>query len=515
MRTRPTLSRSTATTLIALFICCTLLFSTLVLGRSTQSGGVQTQSRSGTPEAGPPVTTLPNLDDVRRKHHQRPEAPAHIPSIMRSRRKPIEPRRGRKVGDPGTTSSTSGTMSNSASTSAANESNTSSSDGGTSRNSIALNSRTNSRAKAKLNHASAAPPPPPFVDYQYVQNTFQMALARQPNSTEQSYWNDILRAALAHGGALAHGQTAMVLAAREMGKTLFESAEYSARNRSNHDYVYDLYETYLLRYPDSGGWSFWEGLVPSLGREDVRRAFDESGEFAYDVSTVTSGGSPSSTVSSLMSARVDANNQSGHQIMARDAEWSVPLLDLPGRAGLGLGLGLSYSSAATWTRSGPYTYFDEDNSSLSPGFRLGFPTVQELFFDAQVGQSSYLLITAAGRRVELRQVGTSSVYEAGDSSYLQLTDNGSSLLLRTTDGTQMSYTKFENEWQCTQIKDRNGNYITINHNSFGDITTVVDTLGRTITFNYDGNANLATITQAWNGVFCKCCVREISQAAIL
>jgi len=200
-----------------------------------------------------------------------------------------------------------------------------------------------------------------------------------------------------------------------------------------------------------------------------------------------------------MSARADANNQSGNQMMARDAEWSVSLLDLPGRAGLDLGLALSYSSAAAWTRSGPYSYFDEDNSSLSAGFRLGFPAVQELFFDAQVGQSSYLLITGAGSRVELRQVGSSNLYEAADSSYLQLTDNSNSLLLRGTDGTQMSYTKIENEWRCTNIKDRNGNYLTANYNSLGDLTSVVDTLGRVVTFNYDGNANLASITQTWNG----------------
>ena len=38
-----------------------------------------------------------------------------------------------------------------------------------------------------------------------------------------------------------------------------------------------------------------------------------------------------------------------------------------------------------WTRSGPYIYFDEDESSISPGFRIGFPTVQEKFFNAQKG----------------------------------------------------------------------------------------------------------------------------------
>jgi YD repeat-containing protein len=295
----------------------------------------------------------------------------------------------------------------------------------------------------------------------------------------------------------------MVMAAREMGKTLFESAEYAARNTSNHVYVQNLYETYLLREPDSGGWAFWESLIPTYGREQVRRAFDESGEFIYDVSTVTPNGNASSAVTSLLAARVDPFNQSGNQIMARDAEWSASLLSLPGRAGLDLGLGLSYSSAAVWTRSGPYIYFDEDNSSLSPGFRLGFPTVQELFFNAQISQNAYLLITSAGNRVELRETATAGVYEAADSSYLQLTENNSSnptsLLLRATDGTQMSYSRIESEWRCTQIKDRNGNFITVNYNSLGDITTVVDTLNRTITFNYDGNANPISITQTWNG----------------
>lgn len=124
--------------------------------------------------------------------------------------------------------------------------------------------------------------------------------------------------------------------------------------------------------------------------------------------------------------------------------------------------------------------------------------MQEQFFNAQTGQNAYLLITSAGKRVELRQVGSSNIYEAADSSYLQLTDNGSSLLLRPTDGTQMTYSKIVNEWRCTKVKDRNGNYLTINYNSLGDLTSVIDTLGRTITFNYDDNANLISITQIWH-----------------
>lgn len=327
----------------------------------------------------------------------------------------------------------------------------------------------------------------------YTQNFVQWALARAPNPDEVNYWEDIFRA------AYAHQQGSMTIAVREMARTMFESAEYAARGRDNHWYVYDLYKTYLVRNPDADGWAFWESQCNAYGREQVRRAFDECSEFATDVAAITPNGSASTNVSSLLTARVDPNNQIGNQLLARDAEWGMPLLSLPGRAGLDLGLGLSYSSAAVWTRSGLYSYFDEDNGTLSPGFRLGFPSVQEVFFDAQAGVNARVLIAPSGHRVELRQVGTSNVYEAADSSYLQLIDYGGSLLVRSTDGTQMSYVKLQADWHCTQIEDRNGNLISVNYDWRGDIANLTDTLGRVVTFNYDGNANLISITQPWGG----------------
>ena len=139
----------------------------------------------------------------------------------------------------------------------------------------------------------------------YLANFNLSALARAPYTNESSYWNDILRA------AYPNGQSSMLLAVRELGKTLFESADYAARNRDNHWYVYDLYKTYLMREPDLPGWNFWEGQCNQYGREQVRRAFDECSEFAGIVATLTPGGAPSNTVSSLASARVDPFNQPG------------------------------------------------------------------------------------------------------------------------------------------------------------------------------------------------------------
>jgi YD repeat-containing protein len=324
----------------------------------------------------------------------------------------------------------------------------------------------------------------------FVTNFLLWGLNRQPGGAEGGYWDDILRS------AYPQGQTSMLLAMREFGMTVFDSAEYAARNRSDHWYVYDLYKTYLMRDPDSSGWAFWESQVPSMGREQVRHAFDQSTEFGQIVATLTASGTPSSAVSSLATARVDPFNQTGDQIRARDCEWGLNLLSLPGRAGLDLGLSLSYSSLV-WTRSGPYAYFDEDRGALGPGFRLGFATVQGPFFDAQVGRNVYVVVTSSGSKVELRQVGATSTYEAADSSHLQLVA-GSSLLLRTTDGTQITYSpSVDSEWRATGIEDRNGNVISVSYMWWGDVQSVVDTLGRTVTFNYDANENLQSISQSW------------------
>lgn len=326
------------------------------------------------PQKGAPAANLPNLDEVRQRRDPEPEAPAAVPSTRRSKRKPLEPRGGKRVGDPGTTGSRIGYKRGTESGSGSDR-------------------ILSARASRKLNHGGTrarAAAPPVLGDDQFIQNFFYWAFLRYPYSYEQTYWNDILRT------AYPQGQTAMLIAMRELGMTVFESAEYAGRNRSNHDYVYDLYKAFLMRDPDSGGWSYWENLAPQIGRENVRHGFEYSGEFSNLVATLTPNGSASGNAASLVTARVDPNNQTGNQLLARDCEWGVGLLSLPGRAGLDLGLGLSYSSAV-WTRSGPsqspYLYFDEDNGSPSPGFRLGFATIQGALFDAQVGHKVYMLIT--------------------------------------------------------------------------------------------------------------------------
>src|SRR6266498_5932054 len=110
----------------------------------------------------------------------------------------------------------------------------------------------------------------------------------------------------------------------------------------------------------------------------------------------------------------------------------------------------------------------------------------------------------SGRRVEFRQqVGTTNIYEAVDSSYMLLTHDpvNSIFTLYTTDGTQCKFVDVtgSGDYKCVQIKDRNGNYITIGYGSLAEIRTVIDPLGRVINFNYGGSNHLDSITQNWGG----------------
>jgi hypothetical protein len=420
--------------------------ATFVVHGGAQQGVSQDHRRNGNPKAGKPEASLANLDTLRNQRPVERELPPAIPSTMRSKRNAEKPWDGRRVGDTfrgerelGEAPVRVGSRS-------------------------VVASGTNARVeRAKRAHAPRrrrAPQPPTIYDDAFIDNFYTYALPSYPSTplaNEKAYWRDQLRV------GYNHSQDSLKLAAIEMGKTLFESAAYAARNRSNQDYVWDLYATYLMRDAnnDQSGWSFWTNSVASSGRENVRRAFEESTEFAGKMADIVPNGSATSNAISFVASRVDPGTQPGNGLLTRDVSWSTAILSLPGRAGLDLGLTLSYSSQV-WTKSGPYIYFDEDNGFPSAGFRLGFPTLQRKIFDAQTATNSYLLITPSGSRVELRQVGSSNIYEAADSSYLQLTDNGTSWLVRSADGTQLTFTEHNNEYQCTQIKDRNGNYISVN-----------------------------------------------------
>jgi hypothetical protein len=71
----------------------------LAKGQSSSQNGNIKKVDPAPPVTGPPAANLPNLDEVKLRR-QAPRAPEPVSSTLRARRKPIESRQGRKVGDP-------------------------------------------------------------------------------------------------------------------------------------------------------------------------------------------------------------------------------------------------------------------------------------------------------------------------------------------------------------------------------------------------------------------------------
>jgi hypothetical protein len=211
----------------------------------------------------------------------------------------------------------------------------------------------------------------------------------------------------------------------------------------------------------------------------------------------------------LAKARLSPKNATGAtDLYSRNFSWGTELVSLPGRTGLNAGFGISYNSLI-WTKQGSNIYFDTDNSNISPGFRFGFPVIEPVYYDDTGSRTfNYLMVSPSGARVQFRQVnGASGTYETADSSYTQLKTIGAgnpnepveniTITVTGTDGTKMTFAWKAGAFRCSEIKDRNGNFITVNHDEYGLLRTVTDTLGRIITVNYDSELYPTSITQDW------------------
>src|SRR6185295_6364335 len=136
---------------------------------------------------------------------------------------------------------------------------------------------------------------------------------------------------------------------------------------------------------------------------------------------------------------INETGQPGVDLGSQNVNWSLPLVSLPGRSGLDLNLTLVYNSLV-WTKDGSLIKFNADLGNPAPGFRLGLPILQQRFLNSSIGLYAYMMVTSTGRRVELRQVGSSNIYESHDSTYTQLdVSDPNALLLRTKDGTRYKF----------------------------------------------------------------------------
>jgi RHS repeat-associated protein len=117
----------------------------------------------------------------------------------------------------------------------------------------------------------------------FVYNLYYGALQRDPTAQELS---DQINQLAAAG---AQGQSQLYSTAAAMARSLFASTTYETNpNRSDGQYVADLYYAYLHRAPDDSGLAFWTGNAAGgvQNRMNVLNAFEGSAEFQTLVSTV-------------------------------------------------------------------------------------------------------------------------------------------------------------------------------------------------------------------------------------
>jgi hypothetical protein len=110
---------------------------------------------------------------------------------------------------------------------------------------------------------------PTLVDHYY-----QSILRRAPDPGGKAFWEGEVVRSLSLGMDLKE-------AYRVMAGQFFNSAEYLSFNRTNTDFVTDLYNTFFQRSPDPGGLNYWVGqLNQGLPRDVAMFAFLFSTEFS-------------------------------------------------------------------------------------------------------------------------------------------------------------------------------------------------------------------------------------------
>ena len=218
---------------------------------------------------------------------------------------------------------------------------------------------------------------------------------------------------------------------------------------------------------------------------------------------------PDPTVSNSVTAGLSAD------ILRRRFNFTAPVVQLAGRAGMDLSLALSYSSNI-WAAGGG---FNVDRGFPAPGWRLGFGAilvrdpVNGVYFNSVTQQYSIIYLAPDGTRHDLRSAG-GGVYESYDGSYLQF--NATTQVLSFPNGAKLlfgaySYSANNHDYLALPVKitDRQGNFITIVYRTltFGTnnektvIDHVIDTAARRIDFEYTDNRLTAVKQYRDNGWF--------------
>lgn len=150
------------------------------------------------------------------------------------------------------------------------------------------------------------------------------------------------------------------------------------------------------------------------------------------------------------------------------------------------------------------------NSQLSSGLdrllsyplaQLNFPIFQALSYDEE--HAHYLLpsISSESQGVHFIEFAMSEIrntYTSVDDANIQLIDNDNLKVVRTGDGARYLFVRYpDGEFRCASIKEPNGASLNLLYTANGLLLHgVVDSAGRTITFNYTSDG-IKSLTQTW------------------
>lgn len=130
------------------------------------------------------------------------------------------------------------------------------------------------------------PSPASRAEVDVAMDFYRGLLVRLPDSAGFAHWVQAFRSAQCQGAAAVNAQVESISA------SFTTSQEYFLRNRTDAQYVGDLYNAFLRRGGDLGGVQFWIGELSSgkRTRNQVRRAFIDQPEFQARVAAIISQG---------------------------------------------------------------------------------------------------------------------------------------------------------------------------------------------------------------------------------
>jgi lysyl endopeptidase len=119
-----------------------------------------------------------------------------------------------------------------------------------------------------------------------VMDFYRGILGRLPDDGGYGFWTQQFRTAECQGSGAVHSQ------ADAISRSFTTSAEYLQRNRTNAEFISDMYDTFLRRGGDLQGVQFWIGQLATSAqsREQVRQAFVASVEFGGRLAAIAAQG---------------------------------------------------------------------------------------------------------------------------------------------------------------------------------------------------------------------------------